>query len=80
MPKNKLSDLTDHLFAAIERLSDETLTDERIAEECKRAEAVVSVADQIVRTADLQLKAAVVFSQHGERVLPMLPMIGRSDG
>lgn len=75
--KNKLSDLTDHLFAQLERLADETLTAEQIGDEVKRAEAVVSVADQIVRNADLQLKAAVIFATHGERVLPMLPMIGR---
>jgi hypothetical protein len=56
--KNKLADLNNHLFAQLERLSDEDLTPEQVLNEAKRADAVVAVADQIVRGADLQLKAA----------------------
>jgi hypothetical protein len=77
--KNKLSDLNDHLFAQMERLAEDGLTDEQIEREVKRAGSIVSVADQIVRNADLQLKAAKMFADHGDRVLPMLPQIGRSE-
>ena len=34
------------------------------------------VADRIVGNADLQLKAAKLFAEHGQGVLPMLPKIG----
>lgn len=74
--KNKLSDLNNHLFAQLERLSGEDLTPEQIEQEAKRADAIVSVADQIARNADLQLKAAKLFADHGQSVLPMLPQIG----
>ena len=74
--KNKLSDLNNHLFAQLERLSDESLSNEAIEQEARRADAIVSVADQIVRNADLQLRAARMFADHGERILPMLPQIG----
>jgi len=74
--KNKLSDLNNHLFAQLERLSDEDLSTEAIEHEARRADAIVSVADQIVRNADLQLRAARMFADHGERILPMLPKIG----
>ncbi len=74
--KNKLSDLNNHLFAQLERLSDESLSNEVIEQEARRADAIVSVADQIVRNADLQLRAARMFADHGERILPMLPQIG----
>lgn len=77
--KNKLGDLNNHLFAALERLNDEELTAEKIEAEAKRAEAIVSVADQIISNADLQLKAARLFAEHGQAILPMLPQIGKSD-
>lgn len=73
--KNKLSDLNNHLFAQLERLGDEGLTGEQIADEVKRAEAISDVADQIIRNADLQLKAANLLAVHGDRFKPMLPMI-----
>lgn len=74
--KNKLTDLNDHLFAALERLSDEAMTPEQIADEVKRAEAIVSVADQISKNHDTALKAAKLYAEHGAQVLPMLPMVG----
>ncbi|RYH04099.1 hypothetical protein EU805_01635 [Salipiger sp. IMCC34102] len=76
MTKNKLTDLNDHLFAQMERLSDESLTPDQIDAEVKRAAAMVGVADQISGNAELQLKAAKLFADHGSSVLPMLPQIG----
>jgi hypothetical protein len=74
--KNKLSDLNNHLFAQLERLSDEDLTAEQIEQEAKRGQAIVAVAEQIVRNTDLQLKAVTILANHGDRFKPMLPMIG----
>lgn len=73
--KNKLTDLNNHLFAQLERLSDEELTPEQIEQEAKRADAVVAVADQIVRGADLQLKAVAILANHGARVGHHLTML-----
>lgn len=64
MTKNRLSDLNDHLFAQIERLADEDNAPEKIDQEHKRAEAMVGVADQILRTAAVQLQAAKLVSDH----------------
>lgn len=75
--KNKMSDLNDHLFAQLERLSDEDLTHEQIEQEAKRADAIVQVSDQIIENANTQLKAAKLFAEHGAGVLPMLPAIGK---
>lgn len=74
--KNGMTDLTNHLFAQLERLGDEDLTPEQIDAECERSKAIVSVADQIATNGDLQLKAAKLFADHGEKLLPMLPQIG----
>lgn len=76
--KNKLPDLNDHLFAQLERLSDEGLSSEEIEKEVKRADAIVQVADQITGNANTMLKAAKLFADHGAGVLPMLPQIGKS--
>lgn len=73
--KNKLSDLNDHLFAQIERLGDEDLSDEQVEKEAKRADAIVSVADQIIKNAELQLKAATLLAGHGYHFAPHLASI-----
>lgn len=77
--KNRLSDLNNHLFAQLERLSEEGLSAEQIDQESKRTDAIVAVADQIVRNADLQLKAAKIIADHGDRFIPMLPALGKSE-
>lgn len=77
--KNKLSDLNNHLFAQLERLSEEGLSPEELEKEAKRAEAIVAVADQVTENAKLQLSAAKLFAEHGPAVLDHLPQIGRSE-
>jgi hypothetical protein len=62
MAKNKLSDLNDHLFMALERLNDEDLSTEQIESESKRAEAIIGVANQIIGTAKITLDALKLVS------------------
>lgn len=73
--KNKLSDLNDHLFAQLERLSDEGLLPADLDKEVKRGEAVAAVADQIIRNASVQLAAAKLVSDHGFDPTPHLPEV-----
>jgi len=63
--KNSLADLNDHLFAQLERLSDEDLTPEQIESEATRARAIVAVSDQIICNASLKIQAAKILSDHG---------------
>jgi len=73
--KNKLSDLNNHLFAQLERLSDEDLSREEIEKEASRGEAIVAVADQIIRNAALQIRAAELAAEYGSNPEPYLPQI-----
>lgn len=73
--KNKLSDLNNHLFAQIERLGEEGLTAEQIEQEVRRTSAIVEISDQIVRNAELQLKAVQIIVTHGERYRSSLPAL-----
>lgn len=73
--KNKLTDLNDHLFAQIERLSDEALTKEQIETEVRRGDAIVAVADKIIQNAALQLKGAALVAEYGDLVVKHTPML-----
>ncbi len=55
--KNTLGDLNNHLFAQLERLSDEDIKGEELVEEIERARAVTSIANQIISNGTLVLKA-----------------------
>lgn len=46
--KNKLSDLNNHLFAQLERLSEEDITDEKLHAEIQRSKAISTIAGDII--------------------------------
>jgi len=62
MSKNKLSDLNDHLFLALERLNEEELTSEKIELEERRVKAISTISRQIVSVSTLVYNAAVDIS------------------
>lgn len=72
--KNKLTDLNDHLFAQLERLSDEALDQEGLDREVQRTNSIVSVSEQIINNAHIALNAAELVAKHGcgnwENMLP----------
>lgn len=62
--KNTLGDLNNHLFMQLERLGDEDLKGDELAEEINRAKAVTSVASQIISNGSLVIEAARVFENN----------------
>jgi hypothetical protein len=56
--KNKLSDLNNHLFEQIERLNDDDLKGEDLTQEIHRAQAMCSVAGQVIAAGRLVLDAS----------------------
>lgn len=55
--KNTLGDLNNHLFAQLERLNDEGIKGEKLAEELDRAKSVMGIATKIIDTGALTLEA-----------------------
>jgi hypothetical protein len=62
MARNKLTDLSLHLFALIERLNDDDLTPEVIEAEVKKAKAICSASTQIINIQKLTLQAVKMVS------------------
>lgn len=55
--RNTLGDLNNHLFAQLERLSDEDIKGEELEEEMKRAKSVAAISKQIISNGQLVLRA-----------------------
>lgn len=77
--KNTLTDLNNYLFETLERLTDDSLTEEEMQKEITRSQAVTSVAETIIHNGELSLKAIRhaeeygIGGENGNRKLP--PML-----
>ena len=58
MANNTLTDLNNHLFAQLERLGDESITEEKLKEEMSRAKAINGIAKNIIDNAKTALEGA----------------------
>ena len=67
MTQNKLTDLNNHLFAQLERLSDEDLTMEELKKEIDQTAAITKVSEQILGTGNLVLRAKVAYDENIQR-------------
>lgn len=84
MSKNKITDLNNHLFMQLERLGDESMTPEQIEAECRRADAIVAVSEQVIKSATVSLGAAKLIAEHGfkakDAMPPLLEAAGAANG
>lgn len=71
--KNTLADLNNHLFAQMERLSDEDISVEELTKELNRSKAIVSVSSQIIQNGNLALNAQKFVADTNGRSKATLP-------
>ena len=55
MARNKINDLRDHLFAALERLDNDELTSEELQKEIDKASAVSEIGSVIINSAKIEV-------------------------
>lgn len=70
MAKNKIVDLRDHMFAQLERLSDEEISKDQLEQEIKRAHAMHQVAKIIVESAKAETQFLKLTGGHGSGFIP----------
>jgi hypothetical protein len=55
MANNKLSDLRDHIFMALERLADDGMTTEQVAQEVEKSKAIAQLSSTIIASAKVEI-------------------------
>lgn len=74
--KNSLSDLNNYLFEQIERLTDDSLSDEELDREIKRSSNVIDVAKTIIDNGSLALQAKKHLDEYGAGSRYSIPLLG----
>jgi hypothetical protein len=55
MARNKMSDVRDHLFMALERLGDEDLSGDKLQEEVTRCKQIKEIASVLIESAKTEV-------------------------
>ena len=74
--KNTLSDLNNILFEQLERLSDDSLSEDQLESQIRRTDRIVKVSEQIIANGDLAFRAIQHRDKYyggGQKTLP--PML-----
>ena len=78
---NKLVDLNNHLFEALERLNDDELIETNLDKEIERSRAITGVAKAIIENASVILEAQKQFNELGvvdKKEIPLLLQSGEN--
>lgn len=74
--KNTLTDLNNYLFEQLERLNDDSLTQEQLDTELKKTEGIVQISEKIIANGELAFRTMKHMDDYGynqkHEVPPML--------
>lgn len=62
---NTLMSLNNYLFEQLERINDDSLTDEELEKQIKKAEVINKTAENIIKNNETALKAVSIASEYG---------------
>ena len=71
MPKNKITDLNNLLFAQMERLNEDEITPEQLELEMKRTQSMTNIADKIIESNKVTIEAMKIMAKAGVSVEKM---------
>ena len=63
--QNKLVDLNNYLFEELERLNNESVTEDEMQKEIERSKAITSISQTIINNAELVFKAQKHYDEYG---------------
>lgn len=79
MARQSLADLNEYLFAQLDALSNDDLTDEELAKEIERSKAMQGIAKTIIDGANTALQAQKHMDEYGKEENIAIPLIGMAD-
>lgn len=65
---NNLNSLSNTMFEMLERINDDSLSDEELDREIKKAKTMTGIANIIINTADLEFQAAKYANEYTKGV------------
>lgn len=78
--KTSIADLNEYLFEALDRLTDDTLTDDQLETEIKRSKAVADLGGKIIEAGTLMLNARKHMDEYGIGGNVDMKMLGIGSG
>ena len=73
--KNTLNDLNNYLFEQIERLNDDSLSDDELDKELRKSDWIIKISEKIIANGELALKTIKHMDEYGygnQRTIPTM--------
>lgn len=73
--KNTLNDLNNYLFEQIERLNDDSLSDDELDKELRKSDSIIKISEKIIANGELALKTIKHMDEYGygnQRTIPTM--------
>lgn len=63
--KNTLTDLNNYLFEQLERLNDDSLSDDQLDREIRKTDSIIKVSEKIIQNGELAFKTMQHMDEYG---------------